>query len=870
MRKVRDATADSLSKEGPISLFDRLIKWLLIALLVFMPLAFGARSAWSEEVVILLSGAIVICFLMKLVSGRSQGIIWSWAYVPACVFLLVAALQLISLPAGLLSFISPNTVALKTELLGDLPNSEKLLKTMTLSFYPYATRHDFRLVLSVVGVFVVVFNVFRRPEQIKRLLMSIALIAGLVALIALVQGLLGNGKIYWVIPNPHSKALAGPFVNHSHYGQFMNLSIGAALGWLLVKLHEDFNHKTVTTGVVLDYLSSPSARWIWIFAAITVLGAATVFASLSRGGMISLLVATFFTAVLLCRKRSLHGRGWIMAVMILGAFICILLIGFNAIYDRFATLAILDNYEHRWQILKDLTALYRRFPVFGTGLGTHSVVYPMFQYINTTLLFTHAENEYAQVVEETGFIGLIALIIFGVIIWSKYAKSIGHGVKASSNKLIITLEGKNNSPEFAGYRHNLPVSSAAYGLGFGLLAILVHSLSDFGQHVPANSFLTAIFCALLLVLAQQKTQKSVNVKTAKYLLNSKLLGSIAFFGVCGIWIWSLNGANNARLAEKHWKKTLSLEKVLVNKNWRGSKAQYSDLIYHASAASRCEPENIHYRYSLNIYRWYSISNSTDDQTQEIIIPEESMPLVQAVVTDLDKTRTFCPTYGPIYSVAGQLEKFIFNNSAGEEKIRKGYSLAHCDPIACFVAARLDIAEGNIDAGIEKYKNAVELNHKLFREVVYISINDLSRPNMAIEIAGDNISWLKYVAGFLESMQYTDLVEKVHKRIKVLLEEKCLQPNAPASTFASLGQIYAKDKNIDLAIENYRRALALDYSQTKWRLELAKLLAENEKIPEAMQEARICLRVQPQFKAAKELLANLSIRNGRLNEEIALP
>jgi len=32
--------------------FDKLIEWLLIALLAFMPFAFGAVEAWSEEVII--------------------------------------------------------------------------------------------------------------------------------------------------------------------------------------------------------------------------------------------------------------------------------------------------------------------------------------------------------------------------------------------------------------------------------------------------------------------------------------------------------------------------------------------------------------------------------------------------------------------------------------------------------------------------------------------------------------------------------------------------------------------------------------------------------------------------------------------------
>ena len=112
----------------PLSVFDKVIEWLLISLLAFMPLAFGAVEAWSEEVVIALAAAISVCFLLKLIFEENTRFIWSWAYVPVAVFLLVAVFQLIPLRTSLVSAISPNTAAVKKELLGDLPNSSELLK----------------------------------------------------------------------------------------------------------------------------------------------------------------------------------------------------------------------------------------------------------------------------------------------------------------------------------------------------------------------------------------------------------------------------------------------------------------------------------------------------------------------------------------------------------------------------------------------------------------------------------------------------------------------------------------------------------------------------------------------------------------------
>jgi len=860
--------------------FDAIIEWLLAGLLAFMPLAFGAVQAWSEQVVIVLSGAIVICFLFKIVCCRDQQIIWSWTYVPLALFLLITAAQLISLPVSLVSFISPNTVAVKTELLGDLPNADSLLKSMTLSFYPNATKHDLRLVLAVAAVFVVVLNVYRRPEQLKRLLMTIAIIGGIIALITLAQNLFGNGKIYWFISSRNTDGYSGPFVNHSNYGQFMNLSIGAALGLLLVKLHEDFTARQITLPSVFEYISSPSARTFWLLIAVMGLGVVSVFISLTRGGMVSMLIATAFIVLLLTWRQSHKGhrykspsppetirpvlaeRGtvwgpWIMVLVALAAFSCILYIGFDAVYDRLASLRNLDQYQSRWQILKDLSILFRRFPLLGTGLGTHSVVYPMFDRSTITALAAHAENEYAQALEETGLLGLGLLIIFGVIIWASYARSI-----------------RNT---------HLSICSAAYGLGFGILAILIHSLSDFGQHLPANAFLSAISCALLLALSRQgqsphQHRLSAKLQNSRMLLRVPVLRVITkwalpcAFLACAIliWVWAVIDANDFRIAEAHWQKVLAIEKPLVQRNWHGTDAEYADLISQAAAASSCQPDNIKYRYWLNVYRWRSISQLTDPGTGRIIISDDSMPIVHSVVGQLHKARIICPTYGPTYSTLGQIEKFILNDDAGEDRIRKGFRLAPCDPVACFVAGCLDVSQGKDEEHFEKFKRAVQLDGTLFRDVANIYVNYLSRPHLAISIAGDDTYRLCYLAGVLEDMQYYDLAHQAREKAKVLLEVKCHQPDADASTFASLANVYSKQKKNELAIEYYRRALALNYGQVHWRLNLAGLLAETQQVRKAIHEAKICLRLQPQFEAAEKLIAELSVNPAAFSEEVKAP
>jgi tetratricopeptide (TPR) repeat protein len=339
----------------------------------------------------------------------------------------------------------------------------------------------------------------------------------------------------------------------------------------------------------------------------------------------------------------------------------------------------------------------------------------------------------------------------------------------------------------------------------------------------------------------------------------------------GVWAWALLGANSARLAEAQWQKAVAIEQNLMEKNWLGSDEEYVDLISNAAAAADYQPDNVKYQHWLNVYRWKSISRITDPNSGAIIVPEQTMEFVRRIVDELHNARTLCPTYGATYCVVGQLEKLALDDPNGAERIRKGFQLAPCDPTACFVAGLLDVEEQQIDASFEKFSRAIQLDGRFFPGVADVYINHVSRPDLAIAIAGDNTSWLSQVANALAGTEeHKDIIEKAQARVVELLREKCSQPDAPAWALASLANICRKEKDNEAGIDYYRRALALDYGQIQWRFSLARLLAETDRIPEAIHEARICLRLQPQFKAAEKLIAELSVLPSAVTQENPTP
>src|SRR3972149_1672130 len=244
-------------------------------------------------------------------------------------------------------------------------------------------------------------------------------------------------------------------------------------------------------------------------------------------------------------------------------------------------------------------------------------------------------------------------MVFAVIIWSVYAKNI-RGARLS-------------------------IRTASYGLGFGLLAVLIHSFSDFGQHLPANAVLSAVSCALLLALARQdkRTPQSPDAgsQSRRRVLNGAILA-----GALAVCLWALIGADNARVAEAHWRNVKDAANRLAEREWRGTPEEYEYLISEATAAcdrQRCDAK---YRYWLNVYRWHSIESAADPNIGQAGIPEESMPAVRSIVSGLHEARLLCATYGPVCSMVGQIEKFVLYNDGGAENIRRGFRLSPCDPI----------------------------------------------------------------------------------------------------------------------------------------------------------------------------------------------
>ena len=948
---MRDLTRTLLGGRTPRSRAEVAVESLVAALLLFAPLAFGATEPWSLQICLVLIAAAAVVSTVDVLLRPGGRPTWTWAYVPIGLFLLLVLAQLLPLPAGWVAAVSPQTVATKARLLAGVETAGGA-GPLTLSFYPQATARQLQTLLGVVALFAVVLQTHRRSEQVRGLLLAATAAGLVVALIAVGQNVANSDRAYGLRPTgldfsvPAGHRFSGPFMNHSHFSQFMNLSIGAALGLMLAlgaealapapvrrsRRGDRSGRRTVALpppsrsplAMLRDRRADPRLRVAAALAGFAVLGAVTVFLAMSRMGMLSLLTAGALTAVAFgVRGRSRRSadprgaseRGGAAALIValgLAVVAVLLAVGFESVYDRLATLRHAETAQAgRTQILRDLTVAWRQYPAVGLGLGTFEKTFPMFDTSSDPNLATHAENEYAQLLTETGVAGVAAAGAFALIVAGAWWRATG------------AKDAQDGSA-------NRPIRAAAFGLGFGLVAILIHSASDFGQHVPANAFLTASFCAVLIRLARRSPRRGEAEATAPTsdaeaarlaaapaetpalayrrprfftaswtdwaswanpwawrpgVVGRLALGVVALAIVGGWGVWAVASTDAWRRAEVASRAAGAAQRRIAETVAAGEVAgddAYITLIGHAAVAAELQPQDVDYAFDVNAARWDAISREFDPATGGPVPGSPTAGFARRIADRFNAARALCPTDGRVVSMAGQIELFALGDPAGRADLRLAYRLAPYDPWACFNAGRLDLAEGKAAGASKKFERAAALSASVDPAVVdqYLAADD---PAAALAFAAGDRGLLLRTAdaldrpdagAFAESVASTDprpaalaldrqarwwrAAQSARRASAALVRAAAESPDAAPGDWVAYAEQRAAAGDRAAAIALVRRALGREYGQVDWRLRLARLLADDGQTADAIREAQLCLRQRPGWPEAVRLIEELSV------------
>lgn len=451
---------------------DLVIEHGVVALLVFSPLAFGSVHLWAAS--LLQIGAFVIFLVWAAKpTGKSRDSIRGWHIIlPMSMFAFLVLFQLIPLPSAFVRAISPSTASLYDSL-----GVSSEAQWHSLSIHPQATIQALLNMLAYLSIFIVIVNHVKSRELFIRLTKTIIAMGSLLVCIAILQKAFWNGKLYWFYPlneglQSRIDYIWGPYVNRNHFAGYLEQTIPLIFGYLsfLASKRREGND------ILRSFQSPPQFTYSWRLPKITYLLLAVVvtsgalFATLSRGAIASSLISTILFYLFVTTRKTLNSkmlRYWFMAV-VLGS------VGFFSAWDRIENRVIEIAYKDniaRTQVWSDLTVLVRDFPVFGTGLGTFDRAFLRYQSRYSNVRFEHAENDYLEVLTDTGLVGFSLVIVTCVIFF----------------KTTIRM-----------WKHRKNTFSICMGAG-GLascFAIAVHSVVDFNLRIPANAFLLSVIAGM--------------------------------------------------------------------------------------------------------------------------------------------------------------------------------------------------------------------------------------------------------------------------------------------------------------------------------------------------------------------------------------
>lgn len=461
-----------------------IIKFILIFLLIFTPIAFGSMELWAFSLMELGILLIIILFSFQslfLKSPFTFGLsTFTFPLVFLSLFLLLILFQMLPLPTGLIKLISPKTYSLYQSLslgvsaFGFQPSTLSL----HLSFVPFLTRIEFFKWLTLSGLFIYLLFWKGFSLRTKNQFILVIFIMGVAeSLYGMFEFFSGHRHILHIDMSETISSVTGTFTNRNYFAGYLLMVIPLSMGYL-------FYRESKKWGDFWGWrnrLSNLDGKTVLIAFGIIVMILGLLF-SASRMGIASLMLS--FTLLSLVFRNPHGGKRLSRStILIFGlALLWAIWIGLDAVISRFFETS--EGLKARWVFWLDTIKIFKDYPLFGTGLGTFIQVFPMYRCFHVRGLATHGENDLLQLVSEVGVLGIGLLITLFIYLFYKTVSKI---------RSFSFREGERY-----------------IGIGglVGLLALMFHSLVERNIQVPANAFLYTVIFAIIISIPFKQTKQT--------------------------------------------------------------------------------------------------------------------------------------------------------------------------------------------------------------------------------------------------------------------------------------------------------------------------------------------------------------------------
>lgn len=443
--------------------------WLFIAfctLFLWAPIPLGSHRPWSSGLLAFAFGALALAtlYLYSKERIRPSPALQKARWIVALFFLipLWTLLQTLPLPPALATLLSPKASALYGS------GWHPLSLDVNASFYKLQKSLCYAL------VFTLSLQLVASKVRLQRF-------AQILVLSGILQALYGTLVLYggsWFdLLSLHSANnggnATGTFVNRNHLAGYLEMTLAVGIGLLVASLERSDGSITWRERArrLLHTLLGGKAM-LRLFLAVMVIalvlthsrmGNSAFFFSLGISGMIGLL---------LFRKASRSAIILFSSLIVIDLFIVGAWFGVEQVAQRIESTDL--QVEARSFVNAQSQAIIGDYLWSGSGAGSFYSTFPTYRTGEIAGFFDFAHNDYLQIVTEYGLPG--ALLFAAIALLGLYN--------------ALQAQRERRTPLYQGM---------GFAAMMGMLALLIHSWTDFNLHIPANAALFTCLCALAFV-----------------------------------------------------------------------------------------------------------------------------------------------------------------------------------------------------------------------------------------------------------------------------------------------------------------------------------------------------------------------------------
>ena len=476
--------------------FGWLVRIFILLALISAPWMIGSVQHWAQ---FWISAALLVSialwwFETALNKRKAQVIPYVALFVIIGIF--IGLFQLVPLSGAFSNFFLGRQVELYQQFAQPALDSESAQTAARVSLNTIGTWRQLRWLVIALSGLLLCCRYFRTPRDLTIFLTAMTANGAALAIFGTVQKLSTDGtEILWSVPLLLGGTPFGPFVNRNNGAGYLLMCLACAVGLLYIVMSVKKNRGPApifskeipiwrqASQQLLYFISELTATKLAVLIAV-VFTSVGIIASLSRGAVLGLLVATLATLLSYGVSRRPKNMGWILLPLSATIILLTVWLGFsNDLIQRFDSVdssTEIQKWDGRLQTWTDTWPSTKAMGKLGSGLGTYETISRLYHTGREDNVFRDAENQYYQALVEAGWLGFcVYLLAWSLAFYYAYfLLKIGQSPSTVGAGLCgVFLLWSQAVASFFDFGFYIPANMLAMSCVVGVLAYYAHSMA---------------------------------------------------------------------------------------------------------------------------------------------------------------------------------------------------------------------------------------------------------------------------------------------------------------------------------------------------------------------------------------------------------